>query len=259
MQPRDLAARLPDAAHCIDLRGLLLSGRCRVFPEWPAEGEGFVARSIDFPYAAVAGTPSREAILAAVDGADAAATAWAGEESVGEWHLLVPPETADAVQAMLPPAWQRREVVLHSLAGDVPAAGEAPPGTDVRLAPDGHAAAGFDLSHLPPALGREYAGEHVGCRPLAAAFVDGRAAAFCYAPISTETLWDVAVDTLEPYRRRGLAAACYRLLAAHLAEEQGLAPVWGALAENRASIRLAAKLGFTPAAELTSIVLKTAG
>lgn len=259
MEPRDLATRLPDEPRCVDLRGLLLSGRCRVFPEWPQEGEGFVVRSHDFPYAAVAGTPSAAAVRAAVEGADAAATAWAGEGSEEEWHMLVPPESADAVRAALPAGWRCREVVIHALAGDPPTAGEAPDGAEIRLAPDGHSAAGFDLSHLPPGLDREYAGEHVGRQPMAAAFVDGRAAAFCYAPISTETLWDVAIDTLEPYRRRGLAAACYRALAAHLAAERGLAPVWGALAENLSSLRLADKLGFAPMAKLTSIVRKTAG
>jgi len=257
MEPRDLATRLPDEPRCVDLRGLLLSGRCRVFPEWPQEGEGFVVRSNDFPYAAVAGTPTAAAVRAAVEGADAAATAWAGEGSEGEWHVLVPPEAADAVHAVLPVEWSRRGVVIHALAGDVPTAGEAPDGAEIRLAPQGYTAAGFDLSHLPSPLATEYAGEHVSRRPLAAAFVDGRAAAFCYAPISTESLWDVAVDTLAPYRRRGLAAACYRALAAHLAAERGLAPVWGALTENRASLRLAGKLGFEPVAELTSIVLKT--
>jgi len=257
MRPRDLAARLPDAVHCVDLRGLLLSGRCRVFPEWPAAGEGFVARSVDFPFAAVAGTPSPEVVGAAVDGAAAAATAWAGEGSEGEWHMLVPPPAADAVAAMLPPGWRRRGVVLHSLAREVPAAGQAPPGAEIRLAADGWAAAGFDLSHLPAGLGREYAGDHVARQPMAAAFVAGRPVAFCYAPFVTETLWDVAVDTLDPHRRRGLAAACFRALAAHLAAERGLSPVWGALADNRASLLLAVKLGFVPAAELVSIVLKS--
>lgn len=256
MNPRDLATRLPDTAHSVDLRGLLLSGRCRVFPEWPAAGEGFVARSVDFPFAAVAGRPSSEAVLAAVEGADAAATAWAGEGSEGEWHMLVAPEAAEAVHAMLPQEWKRRGVVLHTLAGGVPSAGEAPPGVEIRLAPEGHAAAGFDLSHLPAGLDREYAGEHVARQPMAAAFVDRRPVAFCYAPFVTETLWDVAVDTLPPFRRRGLAAACFRALAVHLAAERGLAPVWGALAENRASLRLAVKLGFAPAAELVSLVLE---
>lgn len=61
----------------------------------------------------------------------------------------------------------------------------------------------------------------------------------------TETLWDVAVDTLDGHRRQGHASACFRALAAHMAAE-GRQPIWGANDDNAASLELAARLGFEP-------------
>jgi len=249
LDPAELARRIADEPRCVDLRGLLLSGRCELF----GEGEGFVARSVDFPFAAVGGVPSQEAILAAVEGAEERAASWAGEGSEGEWHLLVQPEAVERVAVALPSGWRRRGVRLHRWSGELPTAAQ-PEGAEMVLAADGHARAGLSLDHLPAALRREMESEHAAHQPLAAVLVDGRAAAYCYAAFLTESLWDVAVDTLQPYRRRGLAAACFRTLAAHLGR-LGKRPVWGALTENEASLRLAAKLGFVPVAELTSFVI----
>jgi len=249
LDPTELALRFADEPRYVDLRGLLLSGRCELFGD---EG-GLVARSIDFPFAAVGGVPSAEAILAAAEGAQARAAAWAGEDSEGEWHLLVQPEAVERVGTALPGGWRRRGVRLHRWSGELPTATRVE-GAEMVLAADGHVTAGLDLDHLPWSLRHEMRGEHAARQPLAAALVDGRPVAYCYAAFLTESLWDVAVDTLQPYRRRGFAAACFRTLAAHLGR-QGKRPVWGALTENEASLRLAAKLGFVPAAELTSFVI----
>jgi GNAT superfamily N-acetyltransferase len=80
---------------------------------------------------------------------------------------------------------------------------------------------------------------------VAATFVDGRPVAFCDASTETEGLWDIGIDTLEPYRRRGYAA----LAVAYTVDQQGRRgrrPVWGAEEDNEASMRLASKLGFKP-------------
>ena len=72
-----------------------------------------------------------------------------------------------------------------------------------------------------------------------------RPAAFCYAGAVTESLWDVSIDTLEPYRRQGYATRC----AAFVIEQMraaGKEPVWGSLFSNVASAQLAARLGFVP-------------
>ena len=246
---RCLRAIPDDHPGLVDLRGLLLSGRCELF----ADEDGFVARSLDFPFAGGAGRPGAETILHAVERASAAGTAWAGEGSEEEWHLLVGDETVPAVESALSD-WPRRGVTLHTRAAAVP-----PPPVDapIELAADGWRAAGLDLGHLPDDLRRELASDWVASRPLAAAMIEGRVAATCYAPLVTERYWDVAVDTLAPYRRRGLAAACFEALARSMDERFSLEPVWGALDDNGASLALAAKLGFEPVHRLTSFVLRS--
>jgi RimJ/RimL family protein N-acetyltransferase len=59
----------------------------------------------------------------------------------------------------------------------------------------------------------------------------------------TETLWDVSIETLEGYRRKGLAARAARTMIRYM-RRRGRAPVWGALEANLASRSLAARLGF---------------
>lgn len=250
--PSEIAGALPDEARWVDLRGLLLSGRCAVY-SGADPSIGLIARSWDFPFAALAGEPPAATIRRAVEDAEAAGTAWAGETSSGEWHLLTPAESVGVVAEALP-GWRQRGVTLHRFWRELPAEpATPPPGVEVRLAPWGTAAEKLELAHLPDALRDELSLEYVATRPMAAAFVDGRPVAFCYAPFVTEGLWDVAVDTLEPYRRRGLAAACFELLAWHLGRE-GRRPVWGALDDNLASMRLALRLGFRPEVGLVTFV-----
>ena len=234
---RDLAALLPDEPRWIDLRGLLLTGRCEVrTAEDP--GRGFVARSWDFPFAAVYGDPEAELIAAA---AAAGQADFAGRETSEEWQLLAAPASRPAVEAALP-GWRRCGIVLHRWRGDL----ERPiaaPGAVIRLLPDGHRAAALPLDEVPAASRRELVNDWVSRRPMAVAVVDARPVSFCYAAFTTETLWDVSVETLEPFRHRGLAGACFLELAAHMAG-QGWTPTWGAMEDNPASLGLAVKLGF---------------
>jgi RimJ/RimL family protein N-acetyltransferase len=64
---------------------------------------------------------------------------------------------------------------------------------------------------------------------------------------------DVGVHVAETHRRRGLATGC----AARVCEAvrtAGLTPVWSCGAENRASLRVAAKLGFVEVTRLVFLV-----
>ena len=81
---------------------------------------------------------------------------------------------------------------------------------------------------------------------MAAVWADGRPVSFCYPVWQTETRWDVSIDTLAPYRGRGLGARAARTLIRHM-RGIGRAPVWGALESNAASRALAARLGFLEA------------
>jgi GNAT superfamily N-acetyltransferase len=79
---------------------------------------------------------------------------------------------------------------------------------------------------------------------IAATFVDGRPVSICTAT-ETETLFDIGIDTLEGYRGRGHAVTCAAFMIAHQLG-RGRRPVWGAMQDNRASQRVAEKLGFVP-------------
>ncbi len=85
--------------------------------------------------------------------------------------------------------------------------------------------------------------------PVAASFEGDPPVAFCYPALETETLWDVAIDTLEPFRRRGHAAAAFAVMES-LMQARGRKPVWGAVESNLASLALARKLGFEPVASI---------
>lgn len=233
---RRLAALVPDEPLWVDLRGLLGTGRCRV---WAAAdpARGFVAVSRDYPFASLFGRPGAGSIREAVA---AGRAAFAGLCPAGEWQLLAALEARDRVEAALP-GWRRNGIVLHRWAGF---AGAASSGHhEIRLLPNGHRGTGLALDHLPAASRREMQLEWVSTRPLAVAVVDSLPVAFCYAAFTTERLWDVSVETLAPYRRRGLAAACFQRLAAYM-EQRGKIPAWGAMQDNPASLGLAAKLGF---------------
>jgi GNAT superfamily N-acetyltransferase len=239
-------ARVPDDPGHVDLRGVLHSGRCSLFGD--PEG-GFVVRSWDFPYAVAHGAPAPEVVRRAVEGDGGQGTPWAERGGEDGWHLLAGDESRAAVAAAVP-AWPRREVVLHRWEDGATRAA-TPGGCDLRLAPEGWREAGLHVGHLPPAMRQEMEVDWVAQRPLAAALVDGRMVSFCYAAVETETQWDVSVDTLLAYRRRGLAGACFLTLARYQAR-RGKRPVWGAFEDNTSSLGLAARLGFVAAARLVS-------
>lgn len=243
MAPAQLAGLLADEPRHIDLRGLLLSGRCDLWAGADA-ARGFVAVSWDYPFAGLHGRPAAELIGAA---AQAGRAASAGRYPADDWQLLAAPADRPVVQAALP-GWRCQGIVVHRLEGRL----EQPrtrPEAEIRLLPDGHREAGLTFDHVPQPSRHEYTLDWVSRRPMAAAVVDGRPVSFCYAAFTTERWWDVSVETLETFRRRGLAAACYLALAAHMADG-GLQPVWGAMLDNPASLGLAARLGFVRAGTL---------
>ena len=210
---------------------------------------GFVVRSWDFPVAVAAGEPAADVIAEAV--------ADAGSQD-DEWHVLAAGESLASVESALR-GWARRGVTLHSRPDGAPVSEvKVPTGFELSVAPEGWEAGGLDIGHLPPSLLREYRTPWVRGRPVAAALFEGKPVSFCYVGVATESLWDVAVDTLEGFRQRGLAAACFVTLAKHLAG-RGLQPVWGSLDTHRASMRLAARLGFRAEAHLTSFVQPRGG
>jgi hypothetical protein len=232
---------VPDEPGWIDLRGPLLSGHCRIFAGADA-ARGFVLRSTDFPFAYVWGDPPQQALRRAVE----------GTVRNPEFRLLADPVGAERLEAELP-GWRREETVLHRWIGESPAV-SVPQGAEVEILDLGGEAGGTHddtadrlREQVPEELGPEIElALRRGC-PMAVAWSEGdgrrEPVSFCYAALTTETLWDVAVDTVEPHRRRGLAMGVFDALRRHLAEEE-LTPVWGAFTHNVPSLRLAARLGF---------------
>ena len=238
-----LAGLLPDEPGWIDLKGLLLSGRCEVWAE-ADPARGFVAGSWDYPFAALWERPGRELIAAATA---AGLAACQGRYPVAEWQLLAAPRERRLVADALS-GWRRQGIALHRWRG--PLDGPAPDaGLEVLLLPAGHREAELDLAAFPEPSRYEYELDWVSRRPTAVAMADGRPVSLCYAAFTTETLWDVSIETVESFRRRGLAAACFLTLAAHMAEV-GKLPAWGSMLDNPASLGLAAKLGFVRDASL---------
>ena len=79
----------------------------------------------------------------------------------------------------------------------------------------------------------------------AAAIIDGRIVAVADNSASNRRYADIGVTTLEPYRRRGLSSAAAYLVAREV-QARGLIPIWSTSSTNRASQRVATKLGFRP-------------
>ncbi len=215
---------VPDLPHWVDVRGLLLSGQCRVFG---GDG-GFVVRS-----------EAKDGQLVGVAGRPAASDFKLALKDFGECELMCRPEDASHVAEHLPD-WEREGVVVFELEDP---AQLASPTDAVRLL-----TLEDSLEHLPGELREEIDGARRE-REVFAAFADGVAASFGYSYWETETHCDISIDTLEELRRRGLARlAVSELIRRRL--ERGVTPVWGAMASNVASQELAVTLGYVASAEM---------
>jgi GNAT superfamily N-acetyltransferase len=231
-----LANALPDIPRWLYVRSMLLSGRCEVLglAEEGPESQ-FVARELEESEdraICVVGHPPADAIWEAVrrnqDGGD----------------LLTNPEGASHILGALL-GWTATRVPLHLLgdASRLPRIGRA----EVR--PFGASDLAAVADDLPEELRSELEGALTRDAPAVAASADGRPVSFCYAADETEGLWDISIDTLEPYRRQGYAAQCVSYMIDEM-RRRGKEPVWAAEETNLPSMRLAAKLGFVPVEEL---------
>jgi hypothetical protein len=265
---QDVAARLlhdlPDVPRWLETRGMLRSpnavvsggpstlrdpqgrpeqGREATGSQGPAVPDGFVVRVVHGAMSAVAvvGRPSSDAIVRALEGTTAMTP------------VITQLDTADYVErslnesAQVPDSgsWHGERMILHTLQSG-PALAPLDPSATIRLI-----SRDDRLEHLPPGLRHEmtHAREMA---PVAVALIDNLPVSFCYPVWRTESLWDVSIDTIEQRQRRGLAPHVVRAMIAHMAQ-QGLQPMWGALQSNGVSLRLAARLGFTPVDEVVVI------
>ncbi|HMI86456.1 MAG TPA: GNAT family N-acetyltransferase [Polyangiaceae bacterium] len=230
----EVAGLLPDIPQWIEVRSMLLHGQARLVGPVSSLPTTLVALHRDGEQAVVVGRASHAAIL------EAAASA----------HEILSATDDESWTMGALPDWKMERAVLfrRPRASPLPriASGE------VRFLTAGELAAitRGAPSLRPETLGDELLSAETSGTPIAAAFEGGYAAAFCYAGSITETLWDVSIDTLEPYQRRGHATKAVAFLIEHY-HALGKQPVWGALVSNQASAALAARLGFSPVGSLS--------
>ncbi len=236
-----LLEALPDVPRWLETRAPLLSGDCEVlgFVEAPL---AFVVVDRPLRLASIVGEPEAEVIREVV-------------EQVGEGgDVLAQEDNREYVERALP-SWSAETAHLHLLADEsalrkaVPES-EVPihPGRVVLFRPEVRVVTHASLARaegLSAELREDLERALLRWVVVAAHTEFGQLASFCYAAWPTETLWDVAIETMEPYRRQGHGARAVKFLVDHM-WEQRKRPVWGALESNAASLALAKRLGFRP-------------
>jgi hypothetical protein len=215
-----LAGELPDLPRWVEVRGMLLSGDGRVIGAVATSPLSFVVVDSSGT-AGVVGCPPATAIRAAAEQAR---------------EILVVPEDVGWAAAALP-EWSREEATL--LVRDEQTGLPAFTEREARLISSEELAA---APGVPGVMREELLAEARDGR-LAAGFAEGRPVAFCYPSSVTERWWDISIDTLDGYRRQGHAGRAVACAIQRMALT-GREPVWGAVASNVASARLAVKLGF---------------
>jgi len=231
-----LAYALPDIPRWLYVRSMLLSGRCEVLGlvEGGPEPQ-FVAQELE---------ESEDRAVCVVGRPPADAIREAARRNRDGGEFLTSPEGASHILGALPD-WTATRATLHLL-GD---ASRLPrlAGGEVRPFRASDLAAVTD--DLPEGLRSELEVALTRDAPAVAALADGRPVSFCYAADETEGLWDISIDTLGRYRRRGYASRCVSYMVDEM-RRRDKEPVWAAEETNPPSMRLAAKLGFVPVDEL---------
>ncbi len=224
-QPRRRCLSLvPDLPRWVETRDLLLWDGSIVV-ESPARN-GFVVWSESDSIGSVVGVPDALALSRAA-------------EQVSE--LLAFPENVEKVQALIHD-FRKEPATVFSAPAQLP---PTPTHACRRISQ----AEISSQKHLPPGLQDELSEVAEDGVIVIAAFSGSLPVAFAYVASETETLWDVSIDTVEGYRRKGFASAAVAHLMHHM-NEKGKAAVWGALESNEASANLARRLGFVETDEL---------
>jgi len=230
---RHLANVLLDSPRWVETREMLMQEDAEIF--------GLSGNRRSF----VAASPHEQALIAVVGRPDAAFIQAAAQARAHPGTEVLCAEENFEYVAQALGDWHGYRAQAFAWPGDVPLPQAQ---RDVSIIER----SAYDRLDVPAALRLEFHDGSPG-GPLVAALDGGRPVAFCYPSAVTETLWDVSVDTLEGYRRRGHAGRAFRHLA-HLLGARNRWPVWLALDRNLASLGLARKLGFEPAERLALFI-----
>lgn len=231
---KDALAVVTDQPRWVELRAQLLNGKGEVVG-WDGATASGAIRSRAAPLAGIVGLPRAEVVQATL------------APMPRETELIVMPEARQWIEAALPD-WHGCPATLHTQPESLEL---SPPRADINIRL-------FDrvddqlLALLTPDL-RDEVKHWSAPGPAAAAMVERRAVSLVYVGAVTESWFDISVDTSPVYRRRGLAEACSLSLIERM-HQQGRRCVWGALDDNEASLKLAAKLGFIPVDRLVVFI-----
>lgn len=200
-----------------------------------SDSDGAIASTPQNDLLAVLGKPATETITRAIASA------------VDEAALLAHPDMVPTLQKLL--GIEGDHADLHTLTDNVP-----------TIARDSNATLDF-LNDPPddladPDLVEELMDMYDRGVPISAYFHEGRPVAFCYSVGESESYWDVAIDTLPDFRRRGFATQAF-LHQYEYRKTQHLQPVWGSADNNPASKAMALRLGFQKSAEIHEFALET--
>ena len=211
-----LAALLPDTPRFLETRGMLLEGCDLLGLEEGPAGPNFVARGLhpEGELVSVIGHPAAGAVVEAMS------------RNGDSGAVIAMPEHASFVKQVLP-GWEMTPAILHFLGESGLQEPTGLPEGGVRLLSGRREPFVLPAAFGPPNLRAELEDALQRGTPLAAAFVEEVPVSFCYVASETEGLWDVAIDTVEGYRRRGQAKRCAAFMVRHMRERAGKEPVWG--------------------------------
>jgi hypothetical protein len=220
----DVLASLPDLPRWVDARGLLMERR------------GFVVDTAD-GCRLICGRKDRLVVPTTVELSPLVETT-ATREVPGASILLQ--------DVMLPagryhlPDWTAEPATVFTLPPDRAHGWRLPPWPTAPMT-----AEQIEALDAVPQLLRDQLRDAVLRTSVWSATLEGRPVAFAYAAHTTESWFDVSVETLEGARNRGLGrAAAMSLIVDRML--RGLRPMWCAVKSNEASHGLARRLGFEP-------------
>ncbi len=217
-----IAELLPDKPEFIDFLGLLQFKDRKIY----GDEKNFILVSHTKKLACVYGKPEINLLRLAIS-------------PDSPIDILALPHSKEYLSTAFP-QWRHETAILHEWQRVFPE--EIPTGLTIRLLSQKEIEQIYGIdSTLKEELLNESENMEIG-----AVVVKGRPVCFCYANFLTEKYWDVSIDTLRNYRRKGYALACVKFM---IEFHKNLKPAWGALASNQPSLKLANKLGFVPVAE----------
>lgn len=221
-----LLQNLPDIPRYMYVRWMLLSGKGRVFMSKESDGTDAVVQHPANGLTCVVGMPAPDTLYEAVEASDIPVL------------LLADPENALYIRQLFP-YWSASTAHMHVLTPE--ATMVLSPTIPVRFLDRQEIR---QCDHLSEELQAELLDAAIHS-PIAAAFEENLPVSFCYVAAETETLWDVSIDTVEPYRQKGYARQVLVFMIGHM-QKMEKRSVYGVEESNIGSIKLAQKLGFKP-------------